>query len=145
MIRKYLTITAGELMHVFELTKPKMVFVSAYAAKKIIEVAKKCDFIEKVILIDGETVDDYVVSLKDLIKKHESVKFNIDEQVAQKVDMKEQVAVVMCSSGTTGLPKGVELCQANVKSSTDGYRELCSLIKDLHGVPALKLLNIAPL
>lgn len=135
----------GELIHVFELTKPKIVVVSAYAQKKILEACRQLSFIEKVILIDGETIDDYAVSFKDLLKKYESAKFNVEEQVAKKIDMADQVGVIMCSSGTTGLPKGVQITQLNIKSSIDGYREIVDLITKQHGVPCLKLLNIAPL
>lgn len=34
------------------------------------------------------------------------------------VNMKDNVALILCSSGTTGLPKGVQLTQFNVSIST---------------------------
>lgn len=127
------------------LSKPKFVFVSAYAAKKAIEVCKSLAFVEKVILITGDTVDDYVVSLKDFISKSESISFNIEEHTTKKVDMDDQVALIMSSSGTTGLPKGVMITQTNLKSSVDGYREIIGIVKGLHGVDSFRILNITPL
>lgn len=100
------------------------------------------DFVEKVVLIDGETIDDFVISLKDLIKKHESIDFNVDELIAKKVDMNDQVASIMCSSGTTGLPKGVQITQANLKNIFDGYKEFASLLTAMHG--PVRFLNAAP-
>lgn len=135
---------AGELNHVFGLSKPKMVVVSAFAEKKILEASRELDFIEKVILLDGETIDDRAVSLKDLIKKHESVEFNIDDQVSKPIDMTDQVAVIMCSSGTTGLPKGVQTTQANLKNVIDGYRKYFGAFQVTLNLSEFRILNIAP-
>jgi hypothetical protein len=76
------------------------VFVSGYAAKKTIATCRELSYVQNVILIDGEKIDDFVVALSDFVKDFGNNDINIEEQVAVEVDMKDQVALIMCSSGT---------------------------------------------
>lgn len=133
----------GELKHAFDLSKPSLVFVSAYAAKKTIATCRDLHYVKKVILIDGETVDDFVISMRDLTGKHANLGFDIDERIHSKVDLKDQVALVMCSSGTTGIPKGVMITQQNMISVIQSYRALFTLMKMIHD-QTLVIMNIAP-
>lgn len=127
-----------------DLSKPKLVFVSPFVAKAVIEVCKDLSYVENVILIDGKSDDDFTISLSDLIKKHENIPFSIDEFVKGKVDMEDQVALIMCSSGTMGLPKGVQITQKNMNSVIDSYRALFEVLKIIHEEEKLVILNISP-
>lgn len=101
-------------------------------------------YVENVILLDDKSEDDFTISLVDLVKKHENVAFNVDELVKTKVDMKDQVALVMCSSGTMGLPKGVQITQENMRSVIESYRALFEVIKIIHDEEKLIILNVSP-
>lgn len=41
--------------------------------------------------------------------------------ICEKQSIDDNVAFILCSSGTTGLPKGVQLTQKNVMVSVDQY------------------------
>lgn len=65
-------------------------------------MCKKLKFVKNVIVIGGKTVDNYVLSLNDFVKKNQDSKLNIEELVKKKVDLKDQSALIFSSSGTTG-------------------------------------------
>lgn len=112
------------MSHAFSLSKPKVVFVSAYAAKRTIDVCKKLPFIEHVVLIDGRKIDNSALFWNEFIEKFSNNNFNLEKTVKERVNIRDQVALIVCSSGTTGLPKGVELTQENMMSVVQSYRDL---------------------
>lgn len=64
-------------------------------------------YVEKIILLDEENVDDgKLISLSKFIEKYGNNNFDVEEYVRQPIDLVDQVAVVLMSSGTTGFPKG---------------------------------------
>lgn len=103
------------MSHAINLSKPKIIFVSPLNLKRITNVAKKHPFVKQVILYDFEETfakPATILSLTDMIESidnAEANKFKCEPQ-----NMKENVAFVLCSSGTTGLPKGVQLTQFNM-------------------------------
>ncbi|CAO1358050.1 unnamed protein product [Diamesa hyperborea] len=138
-----ITYTERELLHAFELSKPKFIFVSSYGAKRTISTAKKINFVKKVVLLDGKTQDSLVISIHDLIKNAEKESFNVEDHVSQEVDIYNQVSLILCSSGTTGMPKGVQITQANMMECLATYRSVFILMKMLHDTPAISF-NVAP-
>lgn len=98
---------------------------------------------KSVIVINGKPVDKSAIMLDELIKKHENVAFNVSDHVSKKVDLKDQVAVIFCSSGTTGLPKGVLITHNNIMSVLQGYRERIAMYKMVHGHCATNI-NVSP-
>lgn len=133
----------GELKHALELSKPKFVFVSEYAAKRTIAACKALTFVQGVIIIGDKKLDGSSVLLSDFVKKYGNNDFDVAKSVDQKVDIKEQVALIVCSSGTTGQPKGVLITQENIMSVIQSYRDRFILIKMLLG-QTITNLNIAP-
>jgi 4-coumarate--CoA ligase len=100
-------VVIGELNHALDLSKPKLVFVSEFTAKKIIEPCKKLKYIQKVIVIGqfkGQK-DDFVITLDDFIAKYEDMDFCLEEHTSKKINHFDQVALIVNSSGTTGLAK----------------------------------------
>lgn len=98
----------------FNLSKPKMIFVSPAFFDKISAVAQRNPFVKQLILYDSlDEVKKYAnVSSFNAMMQFESAS-NILNFECQSQNMKENVAVILCSSGTTGLPKGVQLTQFN--------------------------------
>ena len=134
---------SGELIHALELSKPKLVFVSPFAAKKTIATCRKLKFVESVIIIGLKTIDKFAISLDNFVKNSQKISFNIEEHTSKKVDVQDQVALIMCSSGTTGMPKGVMITQLNMMSVLNGYRELFTMTRMVYD-ETLIILNIAP-
>lgn len=111
-----LTYTEREIAHALNLSKPKIIFVSPYASDKVVRVAKKLSYVKKIILMDdANPFGNSVTLLKDFTnpKVIANVKF-----IPQAVDKSKTVCMILCSSGTTGLAKGVQLSQANIIVAT---------------------------
>lgn len=117
--------------------------MSATFAEKTVRVCKKLKYVENVILIEGKSVDNFTLSLPELVKIHENNDFDVQRSVNQKVDMYDQTALILCSSGTTGLPKGVMTTQANMVSCLRTYRNALNFFKGLHNFEVIAL-TIAP-
>ncbi|XP_053665540.1 uncharacterized protein LOC128714687 [Anopheles marshallii] len=129
-----LTYSEREFVHAFNLSRPRVVFLSPFSADRVVAAAKQCsDFIERLVLFGDENLCENVSS---------SVAYTLMEHFLAPVsfvnpfvfnisptNVYEHVALIMCSSGTTGLPKGVQLTQANVMASVALTEEASSLTK----------------
>lgn len=115
-----LTYTQNEMRHAINLSKPKIVFVSPYAVSNLEPIVKQCSFIKALIqfgdvpLLEGILMFNEIIS-DPLLKMPSGFK-------PCPVGMKDRVAMIMLSSGTTGMPKGVEITQSNILAS-------CSLME----------------
>lgn len=118
-------------------------FCSPYAAKITLKVCKSLSYVKKVILFDGKKLDNFAISFNDFKKLAEKSDFDVEANVAQKVDIKDQVSLLVCSSGTTGMPKGVMITQMNMMSVIQGYRDLFVITKMMTGKSNC-IFNIAP-
>jgi 4-coumarate--CoA ligase len=138
-----LLIILGELEHALNISKPKFVFVSPSFAEKTTKVCRRLKYVKNVIVIEGKSSGNFVLSLPELIKKHGYSEFDVQKSVHRKVDVYNQVALIMCSSGTTGLPKGVLTTQANMMSCLRTYRNALKFFRAFHNFDVIAF-NIGP-
>jgi len=97
-----LTYSEREMSHALSLSKPKMLFMSPFAADKVVNVAKSLSFIQKVVLFDDENPFGSDVMLFDDFLKRSS-NSNLNEFIPSPVENKQNtVSLILCSSGTTG-------------------------------------------
>ena len=96
-------------------------------------------------MIENQKIENqFTISLKDFIKISIKDYFNVEDHVCNSVDIYDKVALIVYSSGTTGLPKGVQITQANMMDCMQTYRESFNSMKKLNNNDPLIVLNVAP-
>lgn len=113
--------TLEELEGNLSISKPNLIFCSEKLLSKFHELKKRLKFIEKIIVIDsGESRGD-VACLRDFIEESLDGAWT-SHVVTTPVNIKEHVAFIMNSSGTTGMPKGVMLTDNNMNALFTHFR-----------------------
>ncbi|XP_066598228.1 luciferin 4-monooxygenase [Prorops nasuta] len=103
--------TERELEHSLCISKPKYIFISPMASQVVQKVANKLSWSPKLVLLyDNPTVN--LPTMKNLISNISKDEMN-EFKITKIMDIKSHVAAILCSSGTTGLPKGVMLTDKN--------------------------------
>ncbi|KAL1399115.1 hypothetical protein pipiens_008466 [Culex pipiens pipiens] len=142
-----LTYSERELEHAFSLSKPKLIFVSPFSADRVVAAARRNrHIVQKVVLFGDENPFVEGQDQRDVVLFEEfqrSVTFvNPLTFYIPTVDIDQHVALIMCSSGTTGLPKGVQLTHANLLASIALLEESSNLMEPPPG--GIVLLGVLP-
>ncbi|XP_037025015.1 4-coumarate--CoA ligase 1-like [Bradysia coprophila] len=108
------TYSQRELEHALNLSKPKFVFTGGSTAELIVNIAGELNYVKKIILFDDNGLrptNGLTVSLQDFTSEQSlrNVQFK-----PLPVNVATSTCVIMCSSGTTGLPKGVQISQSGI-------------------------------
>ncbi|XP_068902151.1 luciferin 4-monooxygenase-like [Tenebrio molitor] len=88
-----------ELEELLKISRPRIVFCTNQCHERVLKVKRRLEFVEMVISFDDE--QNEALAYADLVE--ESSCFQVEEDV----DVDDQVGLIVNSSGTTGLPKGV--------------------------------------
>nr|BAW94791.1 firefly luciferase [Aquatica lateralis] len=105
--------TLRELVHSLGISKPTIVFSSKKGLDKVITVQKTVTAIKTIVILDSKVDYRGYQSMDNFIKKNTPPGFKGSSFKTVEVNRKEQVALIMNSSGSTGLPKGVQLTHEN--------------------------------
>ncbi|GAB1864815.1 Luciferin 4-monooxygenase [Camponotus japonicus] len=103
----------GELKHALTIMKPKYIFISVIALNNMISIFKELHWFPRVLLLNNyDNIDVPWMSMYKAISNDSDD--NIDKFQAVPVDINNHVTAILCSSGTTGLPKGVMWTDKNI-------------------------------
>lgn len=91
--------------------KPCLIFVSNETIAKIDQSVRGKTFVKKIIVFGDEFLGKSNHLSYNVFVRNAQVKSREGEFVCDAQDLKKTTAMVLCSSGTTGLPKGVEISQ----------------------------------
>uniref|UniRef100_A0A1A9X195 Luciferin 4-monooxygenase n=1 Tax=Glossina brevipalpis TaxID=37001 RepID=A0A1A9X195_9MUSC len=131
------TYSEREVHHAINLSKPKVIFASGTTIERVANVAKNNAFVKNVISFSSEKSTSDILSFKELLESR-SIPSNTMLEY-EEVDKNDDVILIVCSSGTTGLPKGVQLTQANVLSVLDSQLTATSI-----PIGEVKMLTVIP-
>jgi long-chain acyl-CoA synthetase len=92
-------VVLDELEELLKISRPRIVFCTNQCHERVLKVKRRLEFVEMVISFDDE--QNEALAYADLVE--ESSCFQVEEDV----DVDDQVGLIVNSSGTTGLPKGV--------------------------------------
>ncbi|XP_037048211.1 4-coumarate--CoA ligase 1-like [Bradysia coprophila] len=106
------TYSEKELNHAFNLSKPKFIFASNATIDSVHRVARSLSYVKRLILIDNEPSQSWqgLTVWREFTDPNRLLKVNFSPQA---IDKSKSICLILCSSGTTGLPKGVQLSQQN--------------------------------
>ncbi|CAK9799004.1 Luciferin 4-monooxygenase [Anthophora plagiata] len=109
------TYTEREFKHMLEIFEPRVIFVSQRTEKIIAKVSSTFKRTVKIITMDDKASERNVITLNELIQGHKQTAFDYSKFTATPVgDNSKKTAAILCSSGTTGFPKGVMLSHRSI-------------------------------
>ncbi|XP_058466106.1 uncharacterized protein LOC131439286 [Malaya genurostris] len=112
--------TAAELEHILKISIPKVIFVSTTGIETLQSMSTKIPSIKIIVLMGSDDAPNQSVTLfKDLFDRN-----NAEFFTPQPVNLKDQVALMVLSSGTTGFPKVVQLTHFNLMAVLAHIREI---------------------
>ena len=103
----------GEIDHAWKLSKPRIVFASPSTIDRVVNVAKQNSFIQVIVVFGRTSSYAHVQDFQSFIN-NPKIQTNVQRFQCAPQDIRKQPALILCSSGTTGLPKGVQLSQISV-------------------------------
>ncbi|XP_068152518.1 luciferin 4-monooxygenase [Drosophila tropicalis] len=112
------TYSEREVDHAINLSKPKIILASKITVDRIAKVASKNKFVKGIIALSGTSKNFNNVYKFDDMMDNEKFKTKPDF-LSPMANKNEDVALIVCSSGTTGMPKGVQLTQMNLLATLD--------------------------
>ncbi|GAB0097777.1 luciferin 4-monooxygenase [Sergentomyia squamirostris] len=123
-----------EMMHTLQLARPRLIFGTELVAESLIEVSRKCPFVEKIIQYGETPIVEGVLMFNSILNEPKYKK--PEEEFQHPPPDFDRTALILMSSGTTGLPKGVQITERNilatlghsVDSRNDIYTENVQLV-----------------
>ncbi|KOX70247.1 Luciferin 4-monooxygenase, partial [Melipona quadrifasciata] len=106
--------TEREFKRMLELYQPRLLFISQRTEKILTKIASNLSWSIKLIELDDKSLDENIITLNEIVEKYKNIMDPNTFLPTQIDDNSKRMAVIFCSSGTTGFPKGVMLSHKNL-------------------------------
>lgn len=110
-----------ELDHAVKLAKPKVIFFVASAIKTVTKIIQKNSFISHGIVLENSSTPSnefesvpQVLTYSEFYQNAKVTTSSPDDFTCDPQNIYENIALLLFSSGTTGLSKGVQFTQKNI-------------------------------
>ena len=104
----------GEFRHMLEIYQPRVLFVSRCTENILAKIASTVSWNMKLIELDDKPLDGNIITLDKVLEKYQSITNPYTFSPVQIDNNRKRTAAILCSSGTTGFPKGVSLSHRNL-------------------------------
>jgi long-chain acyl-CoA synthetase len=141
----YDTLPSNQVAYILNDAEIRLVFVSdAGQLEKVAEVWGEVPSLEWAVLFDGESDDERVMTLDELMARGEEAESTRGEGFRDRAlrASPDDVATMLYTSGTTGPPKGVLLSHQNIYSNVQAVRSMFSAGPEDTAVSFLPLSHI---
>lgn len=105
--------TEYEFQHLLNIAKPRIILVSRRTERRIAKILPNLSWKITLIELDDQPFATDIRTLKDILNNEEAVDF-LRYKAVDIGDNSKHPLIILCSSGTTGLPKGVTLSDRNL-------------------------------
>ncbi|KAI4458650.1 long-chain-fatty-acid--coa ligase [Holotrichia oblita] len=106
-----------ELRSTLLLTQARIIFCSRRKFRQFVRLRTQLPFIEHIVIMDFGKPEDGIETLRTFMEIYARNEGNLENFSVIDVNINDQVAFIMFSSGTTDLPKGVMLTHKNIITS----------------------------